>query len=134
MLLGKYRRIEELTLESYYLNKIHSQIPIHIIVELETKHKQSKVRREIHQLALSKYATKLLSIHDLVSFNGELLQLIHRFNLSKTKFYKQVVDGVYFEHVAEAIKNNFAKLPQTTKAYYGKNLIFVCFPKFGNIE
>lgn len=131
MLLAKYNKIEDLRLEAYYLNKINCQIPVHIVIELECKHKQSKSRREIHEKALSKYSSKIMSVNELVDFNSEMLQLVHRFNLSKTKYIKQVLDGVYFEILTESIKKGDRKLPSTTRAYYGKNFIFRCFPRFG---
>lgn len=131
MLLAKYRKIEGLSLEAYYLNQMHNQIPVHIIIELESKHKRSKVRREIHQNVLAKLANKIMTVNELVDFNSDLLQLIHRFNLSKTKYYKQIVDGVYFETLTETIKGNFTRLPQTTRGYYGKNWLFSCFPRLG---
>lgn len=130
MLLAKYRKMEDLHLEAYYLSQMHEQIPVHIVVELESRHKKSNARREIHQGAIAKFATKILSINELVEFNEELMQLIHRFNLYKTKYYKQVVDAVYFETVTEAI-NDGQNLPNTTRAYYGKNLLFKYLPSFG---
>ena len=131
MLLDKYSKIEELRLEAYYLSKINFQIPVHIVIELERKHKQSNARREIHEKELSKYSSKILSVNELVDFNNEMLQLVHRFNLSKTKYYKQIIDGVYFEVLTEAIKTGDKRLPSTLQGYYGKNFLFSCFPKLG---
>lgn len=131
MLLAKYSKIEELRLEAYYLKKISSEIPIQILIELECKHKKSKLRREIHEKVLSQYTSKILTINELVSFNSDLIQLVHRFNLIKTKFHKQILNGVYFELLTESIKRKDKCLSPSTRAYYGKNYFFKLFPRFG---
>ena len=133
MLLAKYRRMEELRLEAYLLGEIHNQIPLHILIEIEGKRTTSKVRTELYQKGIKEYRTKILTIQELVDFNTDLKQTIHRFNLSKTKFYKLVADGVYYEQVMFAIRNKHKQLPPTSSAFFGKNLIFKCFPKFGRI-
>lgn len=130
-LITKYRKTDGLELQFHYLKETYAQIPTQFVIEIESKHKSSKILREIHEKAISKYNDKPITLDQLVKVSTELKNLINRYSINKSKYRQMVADAVYFEHVMMAINTNQKMLPPSVTAFYGTNRLFKCFPSLG---